>query len=98
MAEAVEGAAISPPSPPIQASKLPGWATGMALGQVMAEQFVEKNSAWGELAGSFEGGAEAVTAVFQHLMCQVMSTMGKSTDYLEEMDDEDNPAKGLLPT
>jgi hypothetical protein len=78
-------------------SKLPAWATGMALGEALAEQFIEQDDFWAEMANGSEYGTEGVTCLWQNLMKEVMMTMSKSTDFLEEIDDEDNPAKGLLP-
>jgi hypothetical protein len=98
MADEIDWSSVGPPSPPTQMSKLPGWATGMALGQVMGEGFIEEE-AWVDFIGGDEKMAEGVTAMFQHFMSQLMSSLGSSADFLKEMDDdEDNPAKGLLPT
>jgi hypothetical protein len=97
MAEGIEGTTINPPNPPTEVSKLPAWATGMAVGELMAEQFIETNDAWAEFVGGDEEMAEGVAAVFQHLMSNVMQSIQDSTDYLEEMDDEENPAANLLP-
>jgi hypothetical protein len=96
MADAIDLSSISPPSPPLQASKLPGWAAGMALGQLMGEGFIEAGGAWAEFVGDSEEMVEGVSTMFQNLMCQVMSSVGKSADYMKMDDDEDNPAKSLL--
>jgi len=101
MAEGINWSEVTPPNPPTTMSKIPAWATGMAIGEVLGEGFIE-DEAWagflGGDAGVSEEMAEGVTAMFQNLMSQVMSTLGSSTDFLDEMDDEENPAAGLVPT
>lgn len=94
MAEATEP--ISSPAPPREIEKFPAWATSMAVGELMAENFINTSDAWAEFVDGDDTKAENVTAVFQHLMNNLFQSLQESTDYLDEWGDDDNTAEKYL--
>jgi hypothetical protein len=75
--------------PPLKMSALPAWGMGMAMGEVIAGGFQESNPEF--MAALVDSGmtAEDFTNVMQGLMVQVTKSLGEATDYLKELDDDE---------
>lgn len=95
MADGVEGSEGCTIIPPTQMAQIPAWGVGMALGECIAEDLLANDAEMAKVAE--EMGEEKFVELQQNLMCEVMSCMGKATNFLEELDeDDDNGAKNLV--
>ena len=81
--------------PPLKMSAVPAWAMGMALGETIANGMIESNPEF--MAGLEESGmdAEDLTNLMQGLMVEVTKTMGEATDFLKELDDDEEGSAAM---
>lgn len=80
--------------PPTSASEIPTWAAGMALGDQLAQDFIDRDPAWAAALEELEMTEEQLGDLLGGIYSNLFKEMGKSMDFYEELDDgEKSPAE-----
>lgn len=80
--------------PPLSVSEIPGWAAGMALGDVLAADFIANDPAWTAALEKMGMTEEQLGDLLGGIFANLFKEMGKSADFLKELDDEEkSPAE-----
>ena len=80
--------ADSAPNPPTDPNKFPIWCMTQAMGETMAESFLE-DPEWVDAMNKAEMTEEDFIAFWQGMMDQLYKEVGKSADWLKELNEED---------